>query len=200
MSPPRQTPKSARRDDRRRGGAREAPPENKVLAAVIAGAIGLSVLIGLAVLPRIAPSQGGMIGQEAPGFALPVVDDKERAARIDLSELRGNAVILDFWASWCIPCQVQAPVLDRLARRYDGRGLVVLGINVDDPPELARSFAEQKSLSYPILLDPDGRAQALYGVHQLPSMVVIDREGKVVAFLTGIVDEGVLDELVVSAM
>lgn len=199
MSPPHQ---SRRSEGRPRGPRRSKEPasENKVLAAVVAGAIGLSVLIGLAVLPRIAPSQGGMIGQEAPTFALPVVGGGDRATRIDLSELRGNAVILDFWASWCVPCQVQAPVLDRLARRYEGRGLVVLGINVDDPPEVARSFAEQKSLSYPILLDPDGRAQALYGVHQLPSMVIVDREGKVIAFLTGIVDEGVLDELVVSAM
>lgn len=178
---------------------RPAEHENKVVAWIVAGAIGLSVLFGLAVLPRIAPGEAGMVGQPAPGFALPVVQNDSRE-RLELSELRGNAVILDFWASWCGPCAVQAPVLDRLARRYEGRGLVVLGINVDDPPDVASAYAAQKSLTYPILVDPEGLAQRLYGVHKLPSLVVVDKEGKVIAFLTGIVDEGALDELVLSAM
>lgn len=162
--------------------------------------IALATLAGLALLPKLAPGQHESVGKAAPLFTLPVVVNGEPGARIGLEDLKGRAVIVDFWASWCGPCAVQAPILERLSRRYEERGLVVVGVNVDDPPGVAASYAQRKALSYPIVLDPTGETQAAYGVTQLPSLVVLDREGRVVAYLTGVVDEGTLDELVSASL
>ncbi len=172
----------------------------KVLYPAIAVLIALSALFGLAILPRLASGGGGMVGKPAPDVTLPVVANGDPGARMKLAELRGHAVVLDFWATWCGPCDMQAPILDRLARRHQKQGLIVLGVNVDEPPEVARSYAAKKGLSYPIVLDEAREASALYGVDKLPSLVVIDKEGRVLAYLTGIVDEASLDEVIAAAM
>lgn len=182
---------------------RMAAPEfssGKVLSPVIAALIALSALIGLAVLPRLSPSAGGMVGAAAPDVTLPVAANGDPGARMQLAELKGQPVILDFWATWCGPCAVQAPILDRIARRYQKKGLVVLGVNVDDPPHVASQYAMQKGLSYPILIDAGKAASARYGIERLPSLVVIDRQGKIAAYLTGVVDEASLDEIVAATL
>ena len=173
----------------------------KILYPAIGVLIGLSALFGTAILPRLALGQGGgMIGKSAPDFTLPVAANGDPGARMQLAELKGRPVILDFWATWCGPCQVQAPILDRLARKYEGRGLVVLGVNIDDPPALAKEYARKKGLSYPILTDDADLASKLYGVTKLPSLVVIDRNGNVTSFTTGLVDESTLDDAIAAAM
>ncbi|HLM73310.1 MAG TPA: TlpA disulfide reductase family protein [Polyangiaceae bacterium] len=172
----------------------------KVLYPAIAVLIALSALFGLAIMPRLAPGGGKMVGKPAPDVTMPVVANGDPGARMRLSDLKGSAVVLDFWATWCGPCAVQAPILDRIARRHKKRGLVVLGVNVDDPPDVAREFAEKKGLSYPIVTDPSREASMQYGVDKLPSLIVINKEGKVIAFLTGIVDEAALDEVISAAL
>ncbi|WP_437676081.1 TlpA family protein disulfide reductase [Sorangium sp. So ce131] len=180
-----------------------AEPESsssKILYPAVAVLLALSALFGLFVLPRLSPGVGGMIGAEAPDVTLPVAVNGDPGARMQLAELKGQPVILDFWATWCGPCAVQAPILDRIARRYQGKGLVVLGVNVDDPPHVAAQYALQKGLSYPILIDVTRDASARYGVDKLPSLVVIDRQGKIAAYLTGIVDEESLSEIVAATL
>jgi cytochrome c biogenesis protein CcmG, thiol:disulfide interchange protein DsbE len=179
--------------------APEASPR-KSLYSTVAVLIALSALVGLAVLPRLAPGTGGMVGKPAPDVTLPVAANGERGARMQLAELKGQPVILDFWASWCGPCLAQAPILERISRRYQPKGLVVLGVNVDDPPHVASQYAIQKGLSYPILLDAAKDASLRYGVDRLPSLVVIDRQGTVAAFFTGLVDEASLDEIVAAVL
>jgi thiol-disulfide isomerase/thioredoxin len=172
----------------------------KVLYPAIAVLIALSALFGLAIMPRLAPGGGKLVGQVAPDVTFPVLANGDPGARMRLSDLKGQAVVLDFWATWCGPCALQAPILDRIARRHQKRGLVVLGVNVDDPPEVAKAFASQKGLSYPIVAD-DARAGSMhYGVDKLPSLIVINKEGKVIAYLTGIIDEASLDEVVSAAL
>jgi cytochrome c biogenesis protein CcmG/thiol:disulfide interchange protein DsbE len=118
----------------------------KILYPAIAILIGLTALFGTAILPRLALGFGsGMVGQQAPDFTLPVVANGDPGARMQLAELKGRPVVIDFWATWCGPCQVQAPILDRLARKYEGRGLVVLGVNIDDPPALAKEYAKRRA-------------------------------------------------------
>jgi peroxiredoxin len=77
---------------------------------------------------------------------------------------------------------------------------VVVGINVDDPAEVTREHAQKKGLSYPIAVDLTHETQASYGVDKLPSLVVIDKQGRVLAYLTGVVDEAALDEVITAAM
>lgn len=172
----------------------------KILYPAIAVLIALSALVGLAVLPRLAPGGHDLQGKPAPDVVLPVAANGDAGARMQLSELKGQPVILDFWASWCGPCALQAPILERVARRYQKKGLVVLGVNVDDPAAVARQYAAQKGLSYPIVLDEGRDASGHYGVDKLPTLVVIDREGKVAAYLTALVDEASLDEIVATLL
>jgi thiol-disulfide isomerase/thioredoxin len=168
----------------------------KILYPTIAVLLALSALFGLAILPRLAPGGRGMVGKPAPNVVLPVAANGDPGARMQLSDLKGQPVILDFWATWCGPCAVQAPILDRIARRYQKKGLVVLGVNVDDPPDVAQHYARQKGLSYPIVLDTGKDASVRYDVDKLPTLVVIDKEGNVAAYLTALVDEAQLDEIV----
>jgi cytochrome c biogenesis protein CcmG/thiol:disulfide interchange protein DsbE len=188
----------------------------KILYPAIAVLLGLSTLFGLAILPRLVPGGGGLKGKPAPDFVFTVAangGDEGPGPRAEgpggvpsvgaaakLSDFKGRTVLLDFWASWCGPCAFEAPIVDRLARRYQKRGLVVLGVNVDDPPEVIRRYAAQKGLSYPMVVDPAGRTSAQYGVDKLPSLVVIDKDGNVFAFLTGIVDEASLNEILSAAL
>ncbi len=172
----------------------------KFLYPAIAVLIALSALVGLAVLPRLAPGGHDLQGKPAPDVTLPIAANGDAGARMQLSELKGQPVILDFWASWCGPCAIQAPILERVAQRYQKKGLVVLGVNVDDPPAVARQYALQKGLSYPIVLDEGRDASGHYGVDKLPTLVVIDREGKVAAYLTALVDEASLDEIVAALL
>src|SRR5262249_37928232 len=149
----------------------------------------LSALFGLLILPRLSPPDSGLVHKTAPDVTMPVAANGDPGARMQISSLKGHPVVLDFWASWCGPCAMQAPILDHVARRYEKRGLVVLGIDVDDGPEVAKAFAAKKGLSYPIVVDSTKEASHLYGVDTLPSLVIIDKEGTVKAYLTGVVDE-----------
>jgi cytochrome c biogenesis protein CcmG/thiol:disulfide interchange protein DsbE len=173
---------------------------DKILYPAIAVLIGLSALFGVAIRPRLVLQGGGMVGKPAPELSLPVAANGAPGTRMSVADLKGHAVLLDFWASWCGPCAMEAPVVDRLARRYEKKGLVVLGVNVSDTPAVIQAYASQKGLSYPMVLDPGSTASERYGVRQLPSLVVIDKQGNVQAFLTGLVDEAALSDIVTAAM
>lgn len=165
--------------------------------------LALSVLVGFALLPRLFPGgRSAFVGKPAPDFALEILHNGDAGDRIRLAELKGRPVLLDFWATWCKPCQIGAPVLDRVYRRLKDKGVVVVGINTSDPQgrEMARPFAEAKKLSYPIVFDDGDEVAARYGVTTLPTVVLIDAEGNIVAIRTGLADEGTLEELFLMAM
>lgn len=160
----------------------------------------LGALVLLALLPRFKGSSSALEGQIAPDVSFSMVANGAPEAPLQISGYKGKPLVLDFWATWCGPCTMQAPILDRIAKRYEKQGLVVLGVNVDDPPEVARSHALRQRLSYPIVIDSVRDASRKYGVEKLPSLVVIDREGKVVKYMTGLVDEASLDEVIAATL
>lgn len=164
---------------------------------IIGGLLLLSALIGWTVLPWLWPAGKKLSGGPAPDFSLPIIANGEPQARMRLSELGGSVVVLDFWATYCEPCAVQSAILERVARKHP-EGVVVLGISVDEDPKLAREYARQKSLSYPILSDPDGAVQGSYGVQALPSLVVVSPDGKVADFVQGVVGEEALTSTIAS--
>ncbi len=98
--------------------------------------------------------------------------------KLELSSLRGKVVVLNFWASWCVPCKQEAKTFQQISRQYKSRGVVVLGVDSKDFNGDAHDFVKRYGLTYPIVVDHDGTLWAPYGVTFLPSTAVIDRQGK----------------------
>jgi cytochrome c biogenesis protein CcmG, thiol:disulfide interchange protein DsbE len=177
-----------------------ASSEGKLVSWVFAGFLALMALGGVSLLPRVVGGGSPLEGKPAPDAVFAVAANGDPGARMQVGSLKGHPVVLDFWASWCGPCAAQAPILDRIARRYEKQGLIVLGVNAHDPPAVAKSYATKKGLSYPIVIDAGQEAAQRYDVRSLPSLVVIDREGRVVRYMTGLVDEASLDEIVATTL
>ena len=121
-----------------------------------------------------------LVGQKAFAFELEDLDGVSRR----LKELRGKIVLLDFWASWCMPCRIDLPRVEALHQELQDEGLVILGVNSEDP-ETARAFLEEHSYSFPTLLDPSKSLTREFEVRVLPTVVVIDCDGKVASYLVG---------------
>ena len=122
----------------------------------------------------------------APEFSLPRLD---RGGELTLASLRGRAVVINFWASWCRPCEEEAPVLEQAWRRFRSRGLVVVGVDAQDFRGDARRFARENGMSYPLVHDGPGDTVAEYGVIGFPETFFVNRQGKVVGErITGAVD------------
>jgi len=104
---------------------------------------------------------------------------------LSLAKLRGQVVLINFWASWCHECRPEMPALEQLHREFAGRGLAIVGINARENAEAIRRYAKEVGLSFPLILDPDGKINALYGVIGLPATFLIGRDGRAVAFGIG---------------
>jgi cytochrome c biogenesis protein CcmG, thiol:disulfide interchange protein DsbE len=120
-------------------------------------------------------------GAIPPDFTARAMDDRE----LSLANLRGKVVIVNFWASWCLECRPEMPVLERLHRDLGARGLAVIGINAREAPATARRYAGDLGLSFLLVLDLDGKINALYGVIGLPTTFLIGRDGRAVALAVG---------------
>ena len=116
----------------------------------------------------------------APAFTLPTLDGDS----LSLADFRGQVVLVNFWATWCTPCVAEMPDLSALDAELDG--LTVLGISVDEGPELVRPFAERLAVGYPLVLDDGAVAEAFGGVWALPTTYVIDAEGTIVQRVIGL--------------
>jgi thiol-disulfide isomerase/thioredoxin len=171
---------------------------DKGFLTIVAAACALAVLAGFLLLPRL--TRGPKALKAAPAFVLPVVHNGDPGSRLSLADLKGKPVLIDFWATWCGPCAMQTPIVDRLARRYEGK-VQVVGIDVaDDDPAMAKRYAEQQRLAYPIIVDEKGLTQREYGVNKLPSLIIIDGNGMIVHQTSGVVDEATLDRMLREAM
>jgi peroxiredoxin len=120
--------------------------------------------------------QGPREGIAAPDFSLPDLAGK----RIRLKDLRGNLVFLDFFATWCVPCRLEMPALERLHRAYRDKGSVVLAVDILEDAETVRAFTQGLRLSFPALLDEDGSVACSYGIRPVPATYLIGRDGKIV--------------------
>lgn len=110
------------------------------------------------------------------------------------ADFPGKVVIVDFWASWCGPCQIQARILESLAKTYQGKRVQFLAANVGETTETVKSFVRTKPFPYPVLLDPDGVSDDL-GVFALPTLLIIDAKGKVAYFEAGIADADMIKKI-----
>ena len=126
--------------------------------------------------------EGLAIGNQAPDFEL---QDVYGLGSRQLSDQLGQVVLVNFWASWCMPCRMEMPELESLWTRYGDQGLVILGVNVDTDARDARGFLDEVPVSFPVLWDERGVAQERYRVTALPKTVLVDRKGQVRARFEG---------------
>lgn len=119
-----------------------------------------------------------MKGDEAPDFTLSDLNGSD----VRLSDLRGKVVLIEFWATWCPPCRESIPAMNEIYKRYNEKGLVILGISVDKGQNVAedlRAFVREYSILYPVLIDSKN-INNLYGVYSIPTTFLIDKDGKVI--------------------
>lgn len=160
-----------------RSAGRPAPRARWLVVSLVVVTLSFAVLaLGTIRMPADTRGLSGpQIGRPAPDFRLEDLDGQP----MSLSDLRGRPVVVNFWASWCIPCRDEAPLLDDAQARYAAAGLQVLGIVYQDDVGPARAFVDRFALRYPGLLDPGGRTAIDYGVLGIPMTFVIDRDGTI---------------------
>jgi thiol-disulfide isomerase/thioredoxin len=129
-------------------------------------------------LPAATALANAKVGDRAANFSLPALD----GGSVKLSDLKGKIVLVDFWASWCVPCRKELPALDALQKRYADakKPVIILAVNVDkDRANAEKLLAAVKVAAIRILLDPDGKVAGAYDVPTMPSSFIIDEKGLV---------------------
>jgi cytochrome c biogenesis protein CcmG, thiol:disulfide interchange protein DsbE len=121
----------------------------------------------------------------APPSAPDLTLERRGGAPLRLSSLKGKVVLLDFWASWCIPCRTSFPFFDALHTRYGAKGLEVVGLTLEPKRESVETFLEAVPVRFSIAFDPTGRAGELFGVVAMPTTFLLDREGVIAARFEG---------------
>ena len=152
-----------------------------IYVMLIATALAIGVIVTLAVIPPWQSPQQNilppspLVGEQAPDFTLPTPD----GTQVSLSQYGGQPVLINFWASWCIPCRDETPDLIRAYKTYQAVDLVVLGVNLTNQDALPdiKAFVAEFQMTYPVLLDKDGEVANLYQVLGIPTSVFINRHG-----------------------
>ncbi len=167
-----------------------------ITVLVTAGFLGLLLWGMLNQEPITGLSGVTMVNQPAPDFSLTTFD----GGTISLANLRGKPVVINFWASWCPPCRIEAPLIERTWRVYRDRGLIFLGINIQDRKEDALDYMREFDITYPNGPDPTGEIAIDYGVSGLPVTFFIDRKGEVVRRWVGAIETSVLNSSIEEIM
>ena len=130
----------------------------------------------------------GFIVQEGFVAAPDFTTEDAAGNRVSSRSFRGRVVLLNFWATWCPPCRLEMPSMERLYGEFRGQGLEIVAVNFMESRELVQAFAREQNLTYPMLLDRRSDIAERYGVMRLPETVVIGRSGEVIAKTTGYKD------------
>jgi cytochrome c biogenesis protein CcmG/thiol:disulfide interchange protein DsbE len=146
--------------------------------------------------PRLSPSP--LIGAQAPN---PTLDVVESDAVLNLDDLRGEIVVVNFWAPWCVPCRAEHPDLLRIVDDYEAFGVTVVGITYQSTEPAVTAYLDELGRGYPVVMDDRSRAAIEFGVRGVPETYFIDRDGVVVAKVAGPVDYAIMsatiDQIVV---
>jgi len=134
------------------------------------------VVLSLSLILAFGAAQALEKGQAAPGFSLKTVAGDKT---VSLKDYLGKVVYLDFWASWCAPCRGSFPLLNKLHNKYKDKGLVILGVNVDEDTEQLNKFIKMFPVDFTLVRDAEFEIPEVYGVSTMPSSFVIDQEGKI---------------------
>jgi cytochrome c biogenesis protein CcmG/thiol:disulfide interchange protein DsbE len=159
------------------------------VALILIPALLVIALLGWATLQQGSTPRPG---DDAPTFSAPRLDGD---GSVSLAELRGRPVLLNFWASWCLPCEDEAPILNA-AERTHGEDVAFLGVNIKDARDDALEFERRFAVSYPSIRDEAQDIYDAYGLTGQPETFLIDAEGTIVAHIPGAIpDRAYLDQL-----
>ncbi len=155
----------------------------------------LAVALVLAGCSRSQESTGAAAGEPGPqGPLLPAFELVALAGgQLGSEDLKGKVVIYDFWATWCGPCHIQADILHALYPGVAGNGVEFVAISVGEPEDLVRDFLRDRPYPYPVLVDPEDRMSSELRILGLPTLIVVDGEGRVVYRNTGISDRETIE-------
>ena len=171
-----------------------------VTIAVLAGVLSLLALLGYAIANKgfSAPPEPAALraGRLASDFSIETFSGDT----FTLSEQRGKVVQVNFWASWCVPCREEAPVLERAWQAYKDRGFVLVGVDVWDSERDARAFLQEFGITYPNGPDPSGEVAIEYGITGVPESQFIDRDGRLVRRWTGALNDQQIAAFIEEAM
>lgn len=148
-----------------------------------------AAIFSSAVLLAANPSAATEPNPAAPAWQLPDIDGK----LVSLADLKGKILILDFWATWCPPCRQEIPGFVALQRKYQDRGLVVIGVSLDKQgPSVVKPFALQFAMNYPVLM---GNKKIItdYGIEVIPTTFIIDQQGNIVTVHEGFADSATFE-------
>ncbi|MGE5243602.1 MAG: TlpA family protein disulfide reductase [Betaproteobacteria bacterium] len=155
---------------------------------IAAGALALSIAAGAAGAVRgvsaggrQTPGAGAMTGKPAPAFSLRDLSGRP----LDLASYRGRVVLLDFWATWCVPCREEIPHFVALQKKYGSKGLAIIGISMDDEEGPVRDFYRKYGMNYPVAMGDAKLAERYGGILGLPVAFLIDRTGRIAWRLDG---------------
>lgn len=178
-------------------GAREGSAEPSGIRRLVL--VVLVIALGFALIPRTMRGCTKRMNEEAPDVTMPIVANQPAdfaSASPKLSDLRGKVVLLDFWATWCGPCQIEMPVVDSLAKQFRDRGLVVVGVNTSDMRGVAEPFVRSRGFGFPIAYDENNTIARAFGVGNIPTLVVIGKDGKIAGIRQGVTARADLERLV----
>jgi len=180
-----------------------SPPQSggrNPLALVVVAVVAATMLyFGFHMAQRTQAHAPALLGRStpAPDFTLERLD----GGSMKLSDLRGKAVLLNFWATWCLPCKVETPWLVELQSQYASEGLQVVGVAMDDSgkDEIAK-FAKDMGVNYPVLLGKEAVGDAYGGVPALPETFFIGRDGKIVDRIIGLKGRADIEDSIKKAL
>ena len=130
-----------------------------------------------------------------PEFRLKSLDGRSLGPR----DFPGQVVVVDFWATWCGPCQIQTRILESMVGDYKGKGVQFLAANVGEDEATVKSFLQKTPFPYPVLLDPDDSVSNNLGVYALPTLMIVDKKGKISYIQPGVADAPTLRKVLKDA-
>jgi peroxiredoxin len=130
------------------------------------------------------------VGSEAPDFVLTDLNGEKHR----LSDYRGKGVFLNFWGTWCKPCEKEMPYINRQYEVYKNQGVEVIAVNVGEPELSVKKFAERFNLQFPIVIDQQDQVMNAYDIDPLPTTFLIDKDGKIVKIITGTMTESMVQQ------
>jgi cytochrome c biogenesis protein CcmG/thiol:disulfide interchange protein DsbE len=147
--------------------------------AVVVAVIVVLLMFGLGRDPSVIASP--LVGRMAPNFTLPQLDGPP----VTLAKLRGQIVVINFWASWCTECQAEQAALDQTWQQFQNSGVVVIGVNFEDSTGAARGYLRAQGVTYPVVEDAGSKTALAYGLRGVPETFVVNRSGRIVSHAIG---------------